>query len=160
MILKRKYCILPFILKAKFIMPTSFHWSHSNTLQNLSACFLQLGSKINSFTFLQHGALSDFEYDYQETIRPPSVFLLLQGRSVSLSHDWCTQTVIAALWKSGSLGFYLPPSILISTLCDSLGFPSILGEAAQRRRPPIKEGGRHGEWHGGRWWETKPTNRW
>lgn len=86
MILKRKYCILPFILKAKFNVhyadshkTGSFHWSYSNTLQKLSACFLQLGSKINSFTFLQHGALSDFEYDYQETIRPPSVFFTASG---------------------------------------------------------------------------------
>lgn len=33
------------------------------------------------------------------------------------------------------------PSILISTLCDSLGFPGILGDTQLRRRLPIKEGG-------------------
>lgn len=47
--------------------------------------------------------------------------------------------------KKGSLGFYLSPSILISTLCDSLGFPGILGDTQLRRRLPIKEGGRNEE---------------
>lgn len=57
--------------------------------------------------------------------------------------------------KTGSLGFYLFMSLLISTLCDSLGFPSILGDTQLRQRLPIKEGGRNAEWHRGRWWEIK-----
>lgn len=43
--------------------------------------------------------------------------------------------------KTGDFRLLSSPSILISTLCDSLGFPGILGDTQLRRRLPIKEGG-------------------
>lgn len=47
--------------------------------------------------------------------------------------------------KRGDFRLLSSSSILISTLCDSLGFPSILGDTQLRRRLPIKEGGRDEE---------------
>lgn len=44
--------------------------------------------------------------------------------------------------RGGDFRLLSSPSILISTLCDSLGFRGILGDTQVRRRLPIKEGGR------------------
>lgn len=128
----------------------------------LSVCLCLFASKTNSCAFMLHGALSDFGSDYK---RDNSLIFFFSTHCcrVQVSRSATTDALRQSQpprkkkekKKRGSLGFYLFPSLLISTLCDSLGFPSILGDTQLRRRPPIKRGGRNAEWHRGRWWEIK-----